>query len=87
MNDVELSELPEKVNRRFFKILSCYIASKEATFKACPEERLDWKDISIRNITKSPLVCIKKPGFEKEIKLSVSINKDIVLSQALITGN
>ena len=87
LNDVELSELPEKVNRRFFEILSCYIASKEATFKACPEEELDWKDISIQNITKNPLVYIRKPGFGKEIKLSVSINKDIVLSQAMIVGN
>lgn len=87
LNDVEVNELPEKVNQRFFKILSSYIASKEATFKACSEQALDWKDISIRNITKSPLVCIRKPGFGKEIKLSVSINKDIVLSQAMIAGN
>ena len=87
LNDIELSELPEKVTPRFFKILSCYIASKEATFKACPEQILDWKDVSIHNITNSPLVCIKKPGFSKEIKLSISINKDIVLSQALIAGN
>ena len=87
LNDVELGELPEKINQQFFKVLSSYIASKEATFKACSEQRLDWKDISIRNITKSPLVYIRKPGFGKEIKLSVSINKNIVLSQALIAEN
>lgn len=83
----EISELPQENNRHFFKNLSCYIASKEAIFKACSEKDLDWKDISIQNITKKPLICIKKGSFKKKIMLSFTISRDIVLSQALTEGD
>ncbi|MEA3560857.1 MAG: 4'-phosphopantetheinyl transferase superfamily protein [Candidatus Omnitrophota bacterium] len=80
----EIKELSLKKSHYFFKGLSCYIASKEAIFKACSEDDLDWKDISIQNITKNPLIRIKKPDFKKKIMLSFAISRDIVLSQALV---
>jgi phosphopantetheine--protein transferase-like protein len=85
LDDAELNDLPAAENDNFFKKLSCYIASKEAIFKACSEGGLDWKDISIRGIAKDPSVRIKNANFKKKIKLTFCINRDIVLSQALIT--
>ncbi|MEA3328772.1 MAG: 4'-phosphopantetheinyl transferase superfamily protein [Candidatus Omnitrophota bacterium] len=84
LTDEEIKELPLEKSRYFFKSLSCYIASKEAIFKACPENDLDWKDISIRDIAGNPLIHIKRNSFKKKIKLSFSATKDIVLSQALL---
>ena len=81
----EISELPQEKSRHFFKNLSCYIASKEAIFKACSEKDLDWKDISIRNITKDPLIYIRKSEFKEKITLSFAVTRSIVLSQALQT--
>lgn len=84
LDDQEINDLPIEKSRYFFQKLSFYIASKEAIFKACPEEDFDWKDISIRNISKTPLIHIKKSAFNKKIELAFDINSDIVLSQALI---
>ncbi len=84
LDEREISDLPVEKNRCFFQKLSCYIASKEAIFKACPEKNLDWREISIQNITGKPLIRIKKKGFKKEIEVALAINRDFVLSQALI---
>jgi phosphopantetheinyl transferase (holo-ACP synthase) len=84
LDEEEISDLPKEKNRCFFQKLSCYIASKEAIFKACPEENLDWREISIHSITKNPLVHIKKTDFKKKIKLTFTVSRDFVLSQALI---
>lgn len=84
LDDKEIKDLLLKEDCHFFKTLSCYIASKEAIFKACSEENFDWKDISIRNITKAPSIYIKRPDFKKKIRLTLAVEKEIVLSQALI---
>ena len=80
----EIKELSAKKNGYFFRNLSCYIASKEAIFKACSKDELDWKEISIRNISKTPLIYIKRPSFKKKIKLGFAVSRALVLSQALI---
>ncbi|MCQ9208623.1 MAG: 4'-phosphopantetheinyl transferase superfamily protein [Omnitrophica bacterium] len=80
----EINELPQEKNKCFFRNLSCLLASKEAIFKAYGRADLDWQDISLRNITKMPLIYIKKTDFSKKIKLSFAIDRDIVISQALI---
>lgn len=78
----EINDLFAGRKSDFFKTLCCYIACKEAIFKACSEENLEWKEIVIRNIKSKPSICIKRP-IKREIKLSWSINRDVVLSQAL----
>ncbi|MCG2676198.1 4'-phosphopantetheinyl transferase superfamily protein [bacterium] len=80
-------DLPLKENLHFFQRLSCYIASKEAIFKACSEADLDWKDISIRNITKDPLIYIRERNLNKKIRLTFSVNGNMVLAQALLAQN
>ncbi len=65
--------------------LSCYIASKEAIYKACSERDLGWKDIVIRNIAETPLIYIKKFDATHTIKLAYTIGKEVVISQALMT--
>lgn len=84
LGDEEIESLSAENNRHFFKNLSAYIAAKEAIFKACSQEKLDWREISIREIRKNPLICIKRPGFTKKIKLTFAINSDIIISQAII---
>ncbi|MBN1254243.1 MAG: 4'-phosphopantetheinyl transferase superfamily protein [Deltaproteobacteria bacterium] len=80
----EIHELPADRNRYFFRRLSCYIASKEAIYKAYPDGDLGWKDIVIRNITETPVIYIKKSDETKKIKLALTISRDMVISQAMI---
>jgi len=84
LDDKEIKDLLTERKQDFFKNLSCYIASKEAVFKACSQNDLDWKDIHILNIKTRPKVHINRSNFRKKLNLSFSINKDMVLSQALI---
>jgi holo-[acyl-carrier-protein] synthase len=80
----EIDELPVERSSFFFKRLSCYIASKEAIYKACPDQDLGWKDIVICNIGGLPLIYIKKTDVTQNIKLAYAINKEIVISQAMM---
>ncbi len=84
LDQQEINELPTERSRSFFKKLSCYIASKEAIYKACPDQDLGWKDIVIRNIDETPLIYIKKSDVTHKIKLAYTIGKELVISQALI---
>jgi holo-[acyl-carrier-protein] synthase len=84
LDQQEINELPTDRNRCFFRRLSCYIASKEAIYKACSEQDLGWKDIVIRNIAETPFIYIKESDMTKKIKLALAISRDIVISQALI---
>jgi holo-[acyl-carrier-protein] synthase len=85
LDQQEINELPTERSSFFFRKLSCYVASKEAIYKAYADEDLGWKDIIIRNITETPFIYIKEADVTKKIKLALAINKDIVISQALIT--
>jgi NAD(P)H-hydrate epimerase len=80
----EIDELPPEPSRYFFRRLSCYIASKEAIYKAYADGDLGWKDIIIRNIAEAPLIYIKKSDVTHEIKLAHAISKEVVISQALM---
>ena len=60
LDEQEIHELPAEQNRYFFRRLSCYIASKEAIYKAYADADLGWKDIVIRNIMATPIIYIKK---------------------------
>lgn len=94
LNDEEIKDLPRfcaqgrglpvKRNRYFFQKLSCYIASKEAIFKACSEADLDWKDIAIEDLAKKPVVYIRRHNFKEKIRLTFSINGNMVIAQALL---
>ncbi|UCB56635.1 MAG: 4'-phosphopantetheinyl transferase superfamily protein [Candidatus Omnitrophota bacterium] len=78
----EISDLFAGRKKEFFKTLCCYIACKEAIFKACSEENLEWKEIIIRNIKTKPLISIARPTFKKIIQLSFSVNSDMAIAQA-----
>jgi holo-[acyl-carrier-protein] synthase len=80
----EINELPAERSRCFFRKLSCYIASKEAIYKAYADGDLGWKDIIIRNIAETPLIYIKKSDVTHKIKLAYTIGKEVVISQALM---
>jgi holo-[acyl-carrier-protein] synthase len=80
----EINELPTERSRCFFRKLSCYIASKEAIYKACSNQDLGWKDIIIRNIAETPIIYIKKSDETHKIKLAYAISKEVVISQALM---
>ena len=84
LNEQEIHELPAGRNSYFFRRLSCYIASKEAIYKAYADADLGWKDIVIRNITETPAIYIKKADVTKKIKLALAVNRDMVVSQAMI---
>ena len=84
LDQQEIDELPAEQSSLFFKRLSCYIASKEAIYKACPDQDLGWKDIVIRNIGGLPLIYIKKTDVTQNIKLAYAIDKEIVISQAIM---
>jgi holo-[acyl-carrier-protein] synthase len=84
LDEQETHELPTERNRLFFRRLSCYIASKEAIYKAYADADLGWKDIVIRNITEIPVIYIKKSDVTKKIKLALAVSRDIVISQAVI---
>lgn len=84
LDQQEINELPQERSRSFFRKLSCYIASKEAIYKACPDQDLGWKDIVIRNIDETPLIYIKKSDVTHKIKLAYTIGKELVISQALM---
>ncbi|MCJ7664684.1 MAG: 4'-phosphopantetheinyl transferase superfamily protein [Desulfobacterales bacterium] len=84
LDEQEIKELPAERNRYFFRKLSCYIASKEAIYKACADGDLGWKDIIIRNIADIPLIYIKKSDVTNQVKLACAINRDMVISQALL---
>lgn len=84
LTSAEINSLPQKQNRHFFTRLTCYIASKEAIFKAYAQEGLDWQDIVIYNITNRPLVYIKKTPAQEKIQLTFAANKDVVLAHAVI---
>ena len=84
LDEQEIHELPAERNRYFFRRLSCYIASKEAIYKAYADGGLGWKDIVILNITEKPVIYIKECDVTKHIKLAFAINRDIVVSQAVI---
>jgi len=84
LDQQEINELPTERSRYFFRKLSCYIASKEAIYKACSEQDLGWKDIVIRNIAETPFIYIKESDMTKKIKLALAISRNIVISQALI---
>ncbi len=80
----EIKQLDRSKNKQFFKNLSCYIACKEAIFKACSSDQLDWREICIENIELKPRILINRPNFKKRISLSFTASKNTVLSQALI---
>jgi holo-[acyl-carrier protein] synthase len=80
----EIKELPAKQTRNFFKKLSCYIAAKEAIYKASADGDLGWKDIIIRNITGVPVIYIKKSDVTQNVKLTCAVDRDMVISHALI---
>jgi holo-[acyl-carrier-protein] synthase len=84
LDQQEINELPAEGDRCFFRKLSCYIASKEAIYKAYADGDLGWKDIIIRNIGETPLIYIKKSDVTHKIKLAHAISKEIVISQALM---
>jgi holo-[acyl-carrier-protein] synthase len=84
LDQQEIDELPAERNRCFFRRLSCYIASKEAIYKAYADGNLGWKDIAIRNITEAPRIYIKKSDVTHKIKLAYAIGKEVVISQALM---
>lgn len=84
LDEQEIHELPAERNRLFLRRLSCYIASKEAIYKAYADADLGWKDIVIRNITGTPIIYIKKSDVTKKIKLALAVSRDIVISQAVI---
>jgi holo-[acyl-carrier-protein] synthase len=84
LDEQEINELPAEHSRYFFRKLSCYIASKEAIYKACADGDLGWKDIIIRNITNKPEIYIKKSDVTTKVKLSYTISRDMVISQAMI---
>jgi holo-[acyl-carrier-protein] synthase len=84
LDQQEINELPVERSRSFFRKLSCYIASKEAIYKACADEDLGWKDIIIRNIAETPLIYIKKTDVTNKIKLAFALSKEIVISQVLM---
>jgi holo-[acyl-carrier-protein] synthase len=84
LDEQEISELPAERNRYFLRRLSCYIASKEAIYKAYDNADLGWKDIAIRNITETPIIYIKESDMTGKIKLALAISRDIVISQAVI---
>ncbi len=85
LDQQEINELPAERSRSFFRKLSCYIALKEAIYKALSDQDLGWKDIIIRNIDETPLINIKKSDVTHKIKLAYAINKEVVISQALMT--
>jgi holo-[acyl-carrier-protein] synthase len=85
LDQQEISELPSERSRCFFRKLSCYIASKEAIYKAYADGDLGWKDIVIRNIAETPLIYIKKSDVTNKIKLAYATSKEVVISQALMT--
>jgi holo-[acyl-carrier-protein] synthase len=84
LDEQEISELPAERNRYFLRRLSCYIASKEAIYKAYDNTDLGWKDIVIRNITETPVIYIKESDMTGKIKLALAVSRDIVISQAVI---
>lgn len=84
LDEQEINELPAERDGYFFRKLSCYIASKEAIYKACSDQDLGWKDITICNIAGTPFICIKKSDVTKKIKLALAISREIVISQALL---
>ena len=83
LNNQERKELPSKKDMNFFKLLSCFIAAKEAVFKACSSENFDWKEISVFNLQKYPTVHIHRPKFNSKISLTCSVGGNLVLSQAI----
>jgi holo-[acyl-carrier-protein] synthase len=85
LNEDEIKELPVERTRNFFKKLSCYIAAKEAIYKASVDGDLGWKDIIIRNILGVPKVYVKKADMTQNVKLTCAINKDMVISYALMS--
>ncbi|OGP92098.1 MAG: hypothetical protein A2Z19_04740 [Deltaproteobacteria bacterium RBG_16_54_18] len=84
LDEDEIKELPAERTRNFFKKLSCYIAAKEAIYKASADGDLGWKDIIIRNITGTPVIYIKKTNVTQNVKLACAINRDMVISHALV---
>jgi holo-[acyl-carrier-protein] synthase len=84
LDEQEISELPAERNKYFLRRLSCYIASKEAIYKAYADADLGWKDIVICNIMETPIIYIKKDDVTKRIKLALAVSRDIVISQAVI---
>lgn len=84
LDQQEIDELPVERNRCFFRRLGCYIASKEAIYKAYADGDLGWKDIVIRNIAEAPLIYIKKSDVTHKMKLAYAIGKEVVISQALM---
>jgi holo-[acyl-carrier-protein] synthase len=84
LDQQEINELPKERSRCFCRKLSCFIALKEAIYKALSDQNLDWKDIIIRNIDETPLIYIKKYDVTHKIRLAYAISKEIVVSQALL---
>jgi holo-[acyl-carrier-protein] synthase len=84
LNEDEIKELPTARTGNFFKKLSCYIAAKEAIYKASADDDLGWKDITIRDISGMPEVYIKKADMSENVKLTCAINRDMVISYALM---
>jgi holo-[acyl-carrier-protein] synthase len=85
LNEDEIKELPAERARNFFKKLCCYIAAKEAIYKANANGDLGWKDIIIHNISGVPVIYIKKSDVSQNVKLTCAINKDMVISYAWMT--
>lgn len=86
LTEEEITGLPHNQHPNFYKILGSFIAAKEAVFKACSQEELDWKEMRIHNITFTPSVSVKRAGFKSKISLTVSADGDIVLAQAVKQG-
>lgn len=84
LGNEEIKQLPDQENPNFFKRLSCLIACKEAIFKAASKADLGWRDILVHDLTKNPLIYIKKADFSQKIKLSFAIDQNLVVSQAFI---
>lgn len=87
LSDKERQDLPDKQNWYFFRSLSCYIASKEAIFKAFSVKDLDWRDISISNLSKNPTIHVKNVDYTGKIVLTCSSGKGMVISQAVLNRN
>jgi len=80
----EIDELLAKNKRLFFQHLSCFIAAKEAIFKALSDDNLFWRDITIVGLPANCTVRIKQKDYSQKIALTFSATRDIVIAQALV---
>lgn len=86
LNEEEIAELLPQQHPNFYQSLGSFIAAKEAVFKACSQEELDWKEIRIYNIMLNPGVSVTRAGFNSNISLTVGADGEVVLAQAVKRG-